>query len=175
MTKKYQTRSSDTSALAVPEQVSVVMSEITEDMREGLLALAVGTGLEVMHSLMEADVAAARRPARAASTSRTGRRCATAVRQGRSPWVAAGFGWTVPGCGPPMGPVRCRCRPMSCSLHRAAREDGDGADAGWALDAPLRLHHGVVRLAGKAHAVVGAACGRDGFRVRPVSQRDEVL
>ena len=42
MTKKYQTTELDTNALAVPEQVSVVMNEIAADMREGLLALAVG-------------------------------------------------------------------------------------------------------------------------------------
>jgi len=59
MTKNYQNTSTDTSALAVPEQVSVAMTEIAEDMREGLLALAVGTGLQVMQSLMEAHVAAA--------------------------------------------------------------------------------------------------------------------
>src|SRR5450759_4190003 len=33
------------------------MGEIAEDMREGLLALAVGAGLQVLGSLMEADVA----------------------------------------------------------------------------------------------------------------------
>ena len=59
MTKKYQTTEFDTSALAVPEQVSVAMSEIAADVREGLLALAVGAGLQVMARLMEADVAAA--------------------------------------------------------------------------------------------------------------------
>ena len=59
MTKKYQTTEFDTSALAVPEQVSIAMTEIAADMREGLLALAVGAGLQVMQSLMEADVAAA--------------------------------------------------------------------------------------------------------------------
>ena len=36
MTKKYQTTGFDTSALAVPEQVSVAMAEITADHREGL-------------------------------------------------------------------------------------------------------------------------------------------
>jgi putative transposase len=56
--KKYQTNEFDTSALAVPEQVSVAMDEIAEDMREGLLALAVGAGLQVMQQLMEADVTA---------------------------------------------------------------------------------------------------------------------
>ena len=59
MSKKYQTSAADTSALAVPEQVSVAMDEIAADMREGLLALAVGAGLQVMAQLMEADVAAA--------------------------------------------------------------------------------------------------------------------
>jgi len=58
VTKKYQINEFDTSALAVPEQVSVAMGEITADMREGLLALAVGAGLQVMAQLMEADVSA---------------------------------------------------------------------------------------------------------------------
>ena len=59
MTKKYQTTEIDTSALAVPEQLSIAMGEIAADMREGLLALAVGAGLQVMQQLMEADVSAA--------------------------------------------------------------------------------------------------------------------
>lgn len=59
MTKNYQTKTTKTSALAVPEQVSVAMEEIAEDMREGLLALAVGAGLQVMQQLMETDVSAA--------------------------------------------------------------------------------------------------------------------
>jgi transposase-like protein len=45
--------------LAVPEQVSVAIDEIAADMREGLLALAVGAGLQVMQQLMETDVTAA--------------------------------------------------------------------------------------------------------------------
>ncbi len=48
----------DTSVLAVSAQVSVAMEEIAADMGEGLLALAVGAGLQVMQQLMEADVAA---------------------------------------------------------------------------------------------------------------------
>jgi transposase-like protein len=59
VTKKYQRTALETSALAVPEQVSVAMGEIAADLREGLLALAVGAGLQVMQQLMEADVAAA--------------------------------------------------------------------------------------------------------------------
>ena len=58
MSKTYQTTVFDTSTLAVPEQVSVAMDEIAADMREGLLALAVGAGLQVMQQLMEADVTA---------------------------------------------------------------------------------------------------------------------
>jgi putative transposase len=58
VTKKYQRTARDTRALAVPEQVSVAMNEIAADMREGLLALAVGAGLQVMQQLMEADVTA---------------------------------------------------------------------------------------------------------------------
>jgi transposase-like protein len=58
VTKEYQSQRFDTSALAVPERVSVAMAGIAEDMREGLLALAVGAGLQVMTALMDADVAA---------------------------------------------------------------------------------------------------------------------
>ena len=61
MTKKYQimdAKTKDTLELAVPATVNVAMNEIAADMREGLLALAVGAGLQVMQSLMEADVAA---------------------------------------------------------------------------------------------------------------------
>jgi transposase-like protein len=59
VTKKYQKQKIDTSAgvsFAVPERVSVAMAEIADSMRGGRLALAVGTGLQVMQGLMEADV-----------------------------------------------------------------------------------------------------------------------
>ena len=58
MNKKYQTCEVDASMLAVPELVSVAMDEIAADMREGLLALADGAGLQVMAQLMQADVSA---------------------------------------------------------------------------------------------------------------------
>jgi len=44
--------------LAVPEHVQVAMAEITGNVQEGLLALAVGAGLQVMGALMDADVTA---------------------------------------------------------------------------------------------------------------------
>lgn len=43
-------------APVVPEQVSVAMDEIATDVREGLLALAFGAGLQVMQQMMAADV-----------------------------------------------------------------------------------------------------------------------
>jgi transposase-like protein len=59
VSKKYQKSQADTNALAVPEHVTVAMGEVVDDLREGLLALAVGSGLQVMGQLMETDVAAA--------------------------------------------------------------------------------------------------------------------
>jgi putative transposase len=59
VSKDYQRSEIDTIGLAVPEQVSVAVGEITADVREGLLALAVGAGLQVMRAMMEADVATA--------------------------------------------------------------------------------------------------------------------
>jgi putative transposase len=61
VTNNYQNERAHTSAElrhAVPETVSVSMAEIAEDMREGLLALAVGAGLQVMQTIMAEDVAA---------------------------------------------------------------------------------------------------------------------
>jgi hypothetical protein len=44
--KQYQNEEIDTSRAAVPEQVSVALGELAGELREGLLALAVGTGLQ---------------------------------------------------------------------------------------------------------------------------------
>ncbi len=52
----------DVRGVAVPEQVRVAMDEIAGDMQEGLLALAVGAGLQVMSVLMDADVCAVAGP-----------------------------------------------------------------------------------------------------------------
>jgi putative transposase len=43
---------------AMPEHVSVAMAEIAGSVQEGLLALAVGAGLQVVAALMQADVTA---------------------------------------------------------------------------------------------------------------------
>jgi hypothetical protein len=54
--KSSHIQSVNASAPAIPEWVGVAMADIAEILREGLLALAVGAGLQVMAALMEADV-----------------------------------------------------------------------------------------------------------------------
>ena len=56
MKKSSQNQPVGASVPAIPERVSVAMSEIAENLHEGLLALAVGAGLQVVQALMEADV-----------------------------------------------------------------------------------------------------------------------
>ena len=69
-------KSSATSKPAVSRRL-VAMTEIAENMHEGLLALAVGAGLQVMQALMEADVAVLAGPKGKHNMTRT------AVRHGR--------------------------------------------------------------------------------------------
>lgn len=75
MSKDYQRPEIDSTAAL--ERVSVAIGEIAADVREGLLALAVGAGLQVMHAMMEADLAAACGPRGKHDPERT------AVRHGR--------------------------------------------------------------------------------------------
>ncbi len=61
MKKNYQTSAAvaaTAEAVAMPESVTVAMAELTGALREGLLALAAGTGLQVMRAVMEEDVVA---------------------------------------------------------------------------------------------------------------------
>jgi putative transposase len=58
VSKKYQKIDDAVRAMAVPDVVSVSLAEIAADAREGLLALAVGAGLQVMAALFAEDVAA---------------------------------------------------------------------------------------------------------------------
>lgn len=55
--KDYQTESLD-GPIPVPESVNVAMADIAATMREGLLAMAVGAGLQVMQALMDESVTA---------------------------------------------------------------------------------------------------------------------
>ena len=58
MGKQYQTRDAEASmpGLTIPKEVSVALAEIAESAKEGLLALAVGAGLQVLDTLMEESV-----------------------------------------------------------------------------------------------------------------------
>ncbi len=114
MNNKYQSEGAERSALAVPDQVSVAMAEIAENMGEGLLALAVGAGRKVMGQLIQADVAAVCGPRGKHDPERT------AVAHGREGGVGHP-GW-APGPGDPAQgprgrrvPGSWRCRSMSCS------------------------------------------------------------
>jgi transposase-like protein len=57
--KTYQKsgrRASDGAELVAPEQVALSLAEVIDSAREGLLALAVGTGLQVMQAMFDEDV-----------------------------------------------------------------------------------------------------------------------
>jgi hypothetical protein len=77
--------------LTMPEQVSVALAEIAESATEGLLALAVAAGLQLLGLLMEESVDAPAGP-KGASTTRTGPRCATATSGLGDPWWPPGGG-----------------------------------------------------------------------------------
>jgi len=65
VSKTYQTTSLEDTAgrrVSVPEQVTVALTELTGQVQEGLLSLAVATGLQVMAQLMDADVEAVAGP-----------------------------------------------------------------------------------------------------------------
>jgi putative transposase len=53
----HRTATTDHTQLELPEQVTLAVAELAGAAREGLLALAVGTGLQVLQTLMAADVA----------------------------------------------------------------------------------------------------------------------
>ena len=74
--------------IAVPGQVIVSMAEIAESAREGLLALAVGTGLQVMASMFDEDAARLCGPDGKHNRERAG--TGMAPGKGRSPWAGAG-------------------------------------------------------------------------------------
>jgi putative transposase len=97
--KKYQKREIQTSAPAVPETVSVALAELAGQMREGLLALAVGAGLQVMAAIMEEDVTAVCGPKGYQDPERT------ATRHGHGPGSVTLGGRRVPVARPRMRAV----------------------------------------------------------------------
>ena len=57
MKKDYQTKHA-AADMAVPGTVALAMTNLADELREGLLALAVGTGLQVMDAILEESVTA---------------------------------------------------------------------------------------------------------------------
>ena len=94
MSKKYQkSASKDTAAglrVSVPEQVTVALAELTGQVQEGLLSLAVATGLQVMGRLMDADVDAVAGPKGRQNPDRA------AIRHGTGPGSVTLGGRRVP-------------------------------------------------------------------------------
>ena len=119
MTKKYQTTERGTSALAVPEQVSVDERDCRR-LREGPFALAVGAGLQMMAQLVEADVTAACGPRGKHDRDRT------ATRHGTRAWAAPRSA--------PYTPAAARARrttsPRASSISPPTRRAGSPA-ASW--------------------------------------------
>lgn len=93
MKKNYQTKAvSDAMAdeFVLPETVTLAMAELAGAVREGLLALAVGAGLQVMQTLMAEDVTALCGPRGLHDANRT------AVRHGSEAGSVVLGGRTVP-------------------------------------------------------------------------------
>jgi hypothetical protein len=58
MKKDYQKTATSARVPVLPEAVSIVLAELAGEVQEGLLAMAVGAGLQVMAAMMNADVEA---------------------------------------------------------------------------------------------------------------------
>jgi transposase-like protein len=56
--KDYQKNAASATAPVLPQAVSIALAELAGDVQEGLLAMAVSTGLQVMAAMMNADVEA---------------------------------------------------------------------------------------------------------------------
>ena len=140
MNKNYQNKTRkvarDAPALVVPERVTVALNEIAADVQEGLLALAVGAGLQVMQAIFAENVAQPCGAKGRHDPERAGYRHGTGAGS-----VTLG-GRRVPVTRPP-GPRRGRQRRARAAgvravlLDRGPRADGHGSDARRAVDAAL--------------------------------------
>jgi hypothetical protein len=73
----HRTVATDRAELQLPEQVTVAVAELAGAVREGLLALAVGTGLQVLEAYSPRTSPGWSAPR--AATTPIGRRCDTAA------------------------------------------------------------------------------------------------
>ena len=151
--------------IAVPEQVILSMTEIAESAKEGLLALAVGTGMQVMAAMFSEDAERLCGPDGRYNPGRARYRHGTGAGS-----VTLG-GRRVPVTRPrvrrPTGPGSCTCRLMRPSC-RFGGQAGDGEDAGRAVVAPLRARAGARRAGGGEHGRLDVEVGH----VAPVRGRD---
>ena len=79
MKKDYQKKAASATMPVLPQAVTVALAELAGDVREGLLAMAVGTGLQVMAAMMSADVEAVCGPRGKHEPTRTAVRHGTEV------------------------------------------------------------------------------------------------
>ena len=114
MKKNYQKNTMSAMTPVLPVAVSIAMAELAGDVQEGLLAMAVGTGLQVMAAMMNADVEAVCGPRGKHDPART------AVRHGSEDGSVTLGGRRVPVTRPRMRATDGsgelpRSSPMSCS------------------------------------------------------------
>jgi len=147
----------------------VALDELAEDLREGLLALAVGVGLQVMTALMEQDVAAACGPRGKHDPQRS------ATRHGHGGGSVSLGGRRVPVTRPRMratdGSGELPVIAYELLPHRGAGPDGDGTDVGRVVDAALPGRAGAGRRAHRAgcgeHLALGGLAPVSSPRPRP--------
>ena len=129
----------------MPEQVIVSMAEIAESAKEGLLALAVGTGLQVMAAMFGEDAERLCGPEGEHNPDRAG------YRHGSEAGSVTLGGRRVPVSRPRVraadGSGSCTCPAMTCS-PRPRSWAGDGEDAGGPVVAPLHRRAGTRRAGG---------------------------
>jgi hypothetical protein len=77
----HRTATTDQAQLQLPKRVTVAVAELASAARQGLLALAVGTGLQVLQAMLAEDVA--RMVGAKAAISRSGPPCAMAPSRAR--------------------------------------------------------------------------------------------
>jgi hypothetical protein len=85
--KTYQNEQTDTSRPGVPKLVSAALVELVEDMREGLLALVVGAGLQVLRKIQSSLPSAS---SSTRSPPRTGRQSSVSSEaKSPRPWLCS--------------------------------------------------------------------------------------
>ena len=160
MKKNYQNKTAPaaTAELVMPDTVAVAMDDLAETVREGLLALAVGAGLQVMQVMMAESVTAVCGPKGQHDAERK------AVRHGSEDGSVTLGGRRVPVRRPRVRtadgttevavPAYDRVR-----LDRAAGRDGPAADDGQAVDPPVLGGTGARRYQGRVHGPVHVEVG----------------